>query len=96
MNEQFEDWFDQAISGNLFELTAPSAQHKAALAAWTECERRKSMKPEKIQEHFACHFNNYPEDCLLDRYDHDTCIEAASWKDRNRTKFECKYWTSYR
>ena len=94
MNEEFEDWFDQAISDNLFELTAPSAQHKAALAAWTECERRKSVKPEK---RFACHIDEeigeIYYDCGFDYLkDKSACPETERLRFMGKTKTDCEYW----
>ena len=94
MNEEFEDWFDQAISDNLFELTAPSAQHKAALAAWTECERRKSVKSKKAERRFACHIDigHSDPECVLDTGNYQDCTEARLLKEEGRGKTDCEFW----
>lgn len=34
MNEEFDKWFDQAVTKGIFKLTAPSAQYHAAKASW--------------------------------------------------------------
>ena len=90
---EFDEWYEKA-KDTVFEETEPAIQYRMAKLAWNAAIDTviKSRNPEKPEEHFACHFNNYPEDCLLDKGDHDDCIESASWKDKNRTKFECKYW----
>ena len=94
MNEEFEDWFDQAISDNIFEMTAPSAQHKAALAAWTECERRKSVKSKKVERRFACHIDigHSDPECVLDTGNYQDCEEAGLLKEEGKTKESCEYW----
>jgi hypothetical protein len=63
MNEAFEDWFDNAITKNLFELTAPSAQHKSAMAAWSEAfERGKNVMKDKVAKRFKISHIDWSKD----------------------------------
>ena len=43
-DQEFEDWFDGAITDNLFELTAPTAQYRSAKVAWEEATKRATIK----------------------------------------------------
>lgn len=83
MNDKFEEWFDKAIDEGVFELTAPSAQHKAALAAWEECE--KQMKQIRHGCHLAAHRGKIFVYAFCMHDDGQDCM----W---GKSKDGCPYW----
>ena len=88
----FDEWWNKAISEDLFRLTAPSAQYRSAKAAW-------NAAVESIKFNYVCTIDGdgFPTlQCVFDpNYNNGNggfdCHIANELVAEGKSKFDCAY-----